>query len=113
MHARILSCMKVRIVLLMMALSKSSSIFRDATMTKTSGVIDRKRKGVEIGTTPPSFDNDIDIDTCTCSGDLIARQQEGKRVAAPKNIRFILPLSVHVKLDLWQSLDGLLVDVNE
>ena len=86
MHARILSCMKVRIVLVMMALSKSSSIFRDATMTKMSGVIDRKRKGVEIGTTPPSFDNDIDIDTRTCSGDLIARQQEGKRVAAPKNM---------------------------
>ena len=61
MLPRILSWMKVRMALVIIVLSNSSSSFRDATITKKSGVVDSNRKGIEIGTTPAadSFDDDI------------------------------------------------------
>ena len=80
MLPRILSWMKVRMALVIIVLSNSSSSFRDATITKKRGVVDSNRKGIEIGTTPAadSFDDDIVKES---GDDSIPWERDGKNAA--------------------------------
>lgn len=84
MYPRILSCIKVRIALVTIVLSRSRSIFLEAATTRRSGIIDNMRNGVEIGITPAAVSFEATIAFVLI---VLAWHKDGKVVVTARAIR--------------------------